>query len=207
MDTKSLKQNFESALTHKKILLWSNAGLVILVFFLAISVSSKKERLVLVPAHLHEQAELAFTEAQESYKRPFALSTSLLIGNVNSGNAEWVADKLSVLFAPNLYRDLRNKILEEAEYLKTSGKAYRFIPGRLMYERETELFFVPGEQIIESINNNESKVEVTYEFKIIIKDGLPQIVHYDRYEGGPRTVTWHRNEQRRRKRAELEQSR
>lgn len=203
MDNKKLQINYLSALQHKNVLLWANLVLVIVVLLLGINAASKKERIVLIPSHLTESAEVAYKQASESYKKPFALSTSLLIGNVNANNAKWVAEQLGGVFSADLYRGLRNKVLEEAEYLRTSGKSYMFVPGKIMFEEETNKFFVTGEQTRTSVNNNATKVEVTYEYEIIITNGLPKIIHYDRYEGGPHTVTWHRNDERRRRREEL----
>lgn len=160
------------------------------ILLLCFNAVSKKERLVILPPVVDERIELAYNSANEHYYKSYGLYAASFLGNINPSNAGFIKEGLSLSFSPSLYSEIQQKITEDAEKMRVSGRTIRFYPDRVIYENGTGKTFVAGKREIVSAAGNVHDQDVCYEMQVVIRDGLPQITRYAFYTGAPRTEEW-----------------
>ena len=183
-------QSFRDAMTAAAVQKYANVALAVAVLITSVLAFNQRERVVIVPPVVHEQLEVSLASASAEYHQSWALYVATFLGNVNPGNSAFVADGLKRAFSPELYSETRQRILEQAEDLRVSGRSLRFFPDKVSFERSTSKTFVTGKQEIVSASGAVKEQEVVYEMQIKIRDGLPVVAAFDYYTGAPRTVDW-----------------
>jgi type IV conjugative transfer system protein TraE len=181
---------FKQALERAKIQKYANIGLSIAVLLLTLMAFNQRERVVVVPPVVSDQYEISFNSANASYYKSWALYVSTFLGNINPGNATFVAEGLETSFSPELYKKMQQGILEQAEDLRLTGRALRFYPDRVMYEKKSQKTFVTGKQEIVSSSGAVKEQEVVYEMQVQIQNGKPVVSQFEFYAGAPRTLDW-----------------
>lgn len=190
MRAKTYNLGYKGALEKIQIQKYTVLVLSILVGILAINAMMKRERLVIIPPVVNEQIELGFQSASRSYHEAFALYVASFMGNINPGNAGFIKTALELSFSPQLYAEIQQTITDDAERMRASGRTLRFFPDRVIYEQSTGKTFVAGKQEIVSAAGNVHEQDVTYEFRVAIRQGLPKVENYAFYTGAPRTQEW-----------------
>lgn|SRR6056297_1187975 len=176
----------ETIKLQKYAILVMSVTILVLVF----GVLSKRERLVVVPPVIEERLELAYNSANAEYYKAYALYVASFLGNINPSNANFVKEGLSLSFTPQLYSEMQQKIAEDAEKMRVSGRTLRFFPDRVLYEPGSGKTFVAGKQEIVSAAGNVHDQDVCYEMVVVIRDGLPQVEKFTYYTGAPKTEEW-----------------
>lgn len=197
MEHKKYNSEKHDFIQKNRLLLISNVVLTIIVCVLVIKLAGSKDRLVIIPPHLDQRVVVAYDAANEHYHKSFSTYVATLIGNVNPGNSDLVAEWLKMAFAPQLYSKLRSSISESAESMRRTGRSLRFIPDGLSYDPDTSHTFVHGIQEVIDINGKPDKVGYVYEFKVEIVNGLPAISFFDRYPGNARSASAKREDRKR----------
>jgi conjugal transfer pilus assembly protein TraE len=191
---KFMSRTWEMSTTLTLWLAVSNTILVALLFVMGNAIFSMKERIVLVPPHLNERAEVGWNSATESYYKSFGLFFAILVGNITPSNVDFVIDILSTYLDPEIYTQVRPKLiaLSQDAIFRESGGASVFSPGHITYEPETSKVFVQGVMTMTSYAKSQPEIKnIIYEIAIHIKDGLPKISYLNSYEGAqPRTLKW-----------------
>jgi conjugal transfer pilus assembly protein TraE len=190
MKASTYTKNFREALAATKIQKYANAALSGALLLMTILAFNQRERVVLVPPVVSEQLEIAMSSANADYHKAWALYVATFIGNINPGNSAFVADGLKLSFAPELYTEMRQRILEQSEELRVSGRSLRFFPDEVSYEKASTKTFVAGKQEIIYASGALKEQEVVYELQIKVRDGMPVVAQFDYYAGAPRTVAW-----------------
>lgn len=183
-------KGFRDALQGERVQKYANICLSITVLLLGVLAFHSRERIVIVPPLINEKLELSYDAANAEYYKSWALYVATFMGNVNPGNATFLAEGLSKAFTPELYTPMRQRIIEQAEELRMSGRSVRFYPDRVLYENESGKTFVTGKQEIASSSGAVKEQEVVYEMLVKIRSGMPMVSAFDYYTGAPRTVEW-----------------
>ena len=183
-------QSFKDAMAAAAVQKYANVSLAVAVLIMSILAFNQRERVVLVPPIVHEQLEVALASASAEYHKSWALYVATFLGNVNPGNSAFVAEGLQRAFSPELYSEMRQRILEQSEDLRVSGRSLRFFPDKVAFEKASGKTFVSGKQEIVSASGAVKEQEIVYEMQIRIRDGMPVVAAFDYYTGAPRTVDW-----------------
>lgn len=190
MEGKTYKFGFKGAQETIKIQKYTIILMAVTTLVLVFMVGQKRERIILVPPLLEERMEIAYKSANDHYYKSYALYVASFLGNINPSNASFVNDGLSMSFSPQLYGEMRRKIIEDAEKMRVSGRSLRFYADRVIYEKDTGKTFVAGKQEIVSAAGNVHDQDVCYEMQVEIRNGLPRIEKFAYYTGAPRTQAW-----------------
>lgn len=183
-------QTFKQALQATTVQKYANVSLAVAVLITSILAFNQRERVVLVPPMVHEQLEVALSSANAEYHKSWGLYVATFVGNVNPGNSGFVVEGLKMAFAPELYSDMQQQILEQSEEMRLSGRSLRFFPDKVSYEKASGKTFVTGKQEMVSASGAIKEQEVVYEMQIKLRDGLPVVSSFDFYTGAPRTLEW-----------------
>ncbi|HIH2749848.1 TPA: TraE/TraK family type IV conjugative transfer system protein [Burkholderia lata] len=187
-----MSSSWEGAQKFASTMMISN---VILSVLLACSVFvnlSTHETTRLVPPYLDKVVTVGWNTADQSYLEGIGLYVADLVGNVTPRNADFVADRLSQILTPRIYKQAREQILTLANdpVFKSNGGSIRFDPTKIESEKETQKVFIIGQMVSSQIGSRTSR-SVVIEMKIFMRDGRPWVDSLDHYDGTvPRTQDW-----------------
>ena len=172
-------KSFKDAMAATAVQKYANVAMAGALLLTSILAFNQRERVVLVPPIVHEQLEVSLASANAEYHKSWALYVATFVGN-----------GLKMAFAPELYSETRQRILEQSEDLRVSGRSLRFFPDKVSFEKASAKTFVTGKQEIVSASGAIKEQEVVYEMQIKIRDGMPVVSAFDYYTGAPRTLEW-----------------
>ncbi len=171
----------------RRFLIYANLVLGALLLLLTTLVFTKETRIVLVPPELAGEVWITPDDASEDYKKAWALMTATVLGNVTPATAEDVQKTLVALIAPEAYRDIELDLSDQVKMIQKDSLSVAFTPKQRIYEPDTDKIFVTGTHTVTGPAGDRREVQRTYEFRIEIRLGVPQVTHFDVYEGRPRT--------------------
>lgn len=142
------------------------------------------------PWTLAQDAQITKSDASENYIEAWGLALSEMLGNVQPGNVDFIAERLGPLLDPAIYHRVLEELQRNAEDLRQDRVTLRFEPRTVNFERSTGLVFVSGYSYVRQGTGLDPEVRSkrTFEFGIKIAHYAPVITHIDTYEGDPRTV-------------------
>jgi hypothetical protein len=196
MKERKFKRSWDASQKMISLMLIGNLILIVAVLVLSSSVATRHERIVLVPAYMDERATVEWDSATPTYYKAWAMSVSMLIGNLTPENSEFVIESLSGIFHPKIYQSVKQRLLSLAkEPMFVSGTSISyFTTDQIIYEPGTNKVFVIGEYVsttttASGLLNNTKNVVMEYEFKM--ESGLPKIVYFTSYPGrAAHTLKW-----------------
>lgn len=150
----------------------------------------KKPIVTLIPPYLDQRLEIAYNAASESLHLKWGMYNAVMIGNVTPASIGDVVSALEYTFTPQLYHKMKSQLQAQADELAKSGSTVSFQPKTWEYEKETNLTFVTGQQVITPLHGNPRHKTVTYEFKIEVNNYVPYVSHFDLYPDVPRNKHW-----------------
>jgi len=190
MDARNYTQGYLGVKQDLKLSRYTSLVLGIALAISVVFMTSKRERLVIIPPIMSDRVELAYDAANEPYYKSYALYVASFLGNINPDNASFIREGLSLSFTTELYNSVQRMIAENAEKMRITGRSIRFYPDKVVYEEKTGRTFVAGKQEIVSASGAVSDQDVTYEMQIQIREGLPQVFKFTQYAGSPHTEEW-----------------
>jgi conjugal transfer pilus assembly protein TraE len=173
-------------------------GLTVLVLAVSLGVvlvtnASRHDRIVIVPPGLAGPVAVDWGRADTEYLKTFGLFYATLIGTITPRNAEYVADRLSGMTAAAVYPQIRKQILAVAKdpSFTGSGSTTNFVSNTVIYEPETGLVFVLGDNQTYSGFGGAKMNPVVYEIAAEIIEGRPVVNSVTNYPGTEaRTAAW-----------------
>ncbi len=166
-----------------------SAALLLCVFKLV----NIHERIVVVPPGLSGPVAIDWGRADAEYLKTFGLFYATLLGTITPRNAEYVADRLSGMTAPNAYAKIRKQILAIGKdpAFVSSGSTSNFVANNLVHEIATGKVFVIGENQTYSGFGAPKVTPVVYEIDAVITEGRPVVNSIVNYPGtDARTIEW-----------------
>jgi conjugal transfer pilus assembly protein TraE len=171
----------------RRFLIYANLVLGVLLLLLLGLVFASDTRVVLVPPELAGEVWITPDDASADYKKSWALMTATVLGNVTPATAEDVQKTLVALIAPEAYREIQLDLSNQVKMIQTDSLSVSFTPKQRVYEDDTDKIFVTGTHTVTGPSGDQREAQRTYEFRIQIRLGVPQVTHFDVYEGRPRT--------------------
>lgn len=169
------------------------AALSVALLIAVSALASARERVVVVPPGLSGPVRIDWGRADTEYLKTFGVFYSTLLGTINPRNAEYVADRLSGMTAPEAYAQIRKSILATAKdpAFAGSGSTSNFVSRQVIQEPESGLVFVVGENQTYSGFGQAKVTPVTYEMDVRIVEGRPVVYSIVNYAGSdPHTAEW-----------------
>ncbi|MGI9295062.1 MAG: TraE/TraK family type IV conjugative transfer system protein [Pseudomonadales bacterium] len=164
------------------------AVLIVTNFVVVFGWFRSKETIVLVPPTLDARVTVSATKASEGYKTAWAVHVAELLGNVTPGNADFIAEHVGSILAPDAYRTMKSSLAEQIKDIKEDSITVSFEPRQTSYEKETDKVFVYGEFRSVGPTGKPQVFMRTYEMQIAMRFGRPWITNYFPYTGQPRTI-------------------
>lgn len=156
----------------------------------AFVIATRPQIVTIQPWTLASDAQITASSASQSYIEAWGLALAELIGNVQPGSVNFIADRLRPLLDPAIYHQVMDGLQQNAEELRDDRVSMRFEPRTVRFEKSTGLVFVTGTSYVRHGTSLETEQhsQRTYEFGIRIAHYAPLVTHITTYEGGPRTA-------------------
>lgn len=164
-------------------------AVLFMMAFMQFKIATRDETVIVMPPFHNETFEFINGRANKEYFEMWAWSVSMLAGNINAGNAEFVRGELEEIATPALYRKLMETIDIELQNIVRDSAVVSFTPREVIYDPELNRFFVIGRQSIDGpgVQNAISKM-VTYELGFTTERLRVFLSSYSVYEGRPMTA-------------------
>jgi len=163
------------------------AGLIAVVFLLAVQVFSKETIVTLQPFTLTEEAWVTKSNAAQSYKEAWGFAFAQLLGNVTPGTVDFVKERITPILSPSIYQDVMDAIEIQSSQIRNDRVSMRFEPRSVEYEPKSDKVFVYGYSYVKGASSDEQRSERCYEFVIKISHYAPVLDYIDTYAGKPHT--------------------
>jgi len=197
MNFSSLNSSWRLASLSNKVLLVANLLLAFAVVVLGGAAINNRERITVVPPNIDKPYTIGWRSATPEYYKSFALYFSGLIGQISPKNIEFVIQTVVDRFCDAPIADGIKKKLRAiaADYQFQQSTASSWFEGdKLFWEESSGKVFVTGRLWTVYANRNVVSRDVTYEYRIEVREGQPVITNFDSYEGTtPHTEAWHRD--------------
>lgn len=188
MEMKKYKLSWADAVKNNASKNLIIAVLIVTNFVAVFGWFRSKETIVLIPPTLDERVEVSATKASEGYKTAWAVHVAELLGNVTPGNADFIAEHVGSILAPDAYRAMKSALAAQIKDIKEDSITVSFEPRQTTYEKETGKVFVYGEFRSVGPTGKPQVFMRTYEMQIAMRFGRPWITSYSPYTGQPKTL-------------------
>lgn len=171
------------------------AALAIALLASVISLVTRHDRIVIVPPGLKEVAKIDWGSADAEYLKSFGMFYTTLMGSITPKNVEFLADRLSSMTAPEIYPQIRSKLLALSKdpSFMSSAASSSFITSQIIYDPETKLVFIVGDNQIFNGFGALKHNNMVYEIDVRMIEGRPVVYGITNYEGTEaRTAEWRR---------------
>lgn len=164
--------------------------LVVAVIGEAFVIATRPQIVTIQPWTLASDAQITKSDASQSYIEAWGLALAELLGNVQPGSVDFIADRLRPLLDPAIYHRVMDGLQQNAEDLRDDRVSMRFEPRTVRFEKSTGRVFVTGMSYVRQGTSLETEQhsQRTYEFGIKIAHYAPLVTHITTYEGDPRTA-------------------
>jgi conjugal transfer pilus assembly protein TraE len=164
--------------------------MVVSIAILSATVSNKDQTVVLRPFVDEGVMEVQKNKANAQYKKNWATSMAILIGNVTPGNIKFVEESMDSLLSPEIYSCVKVETKKQALVMGTNGVSMAFAPQLTFFEPETDRVFVVGKaKTITAAQKEPVSQQRVFEYRIEIHNYRPVIKRMMSYFGEPRTKT------------------
>ncbi len=181
----SVRKGWKSLLEERKMLLGIIVVLVIGNAILTTGLITKETQTHLIPDGLDKETWVSNSSASKEYKEAFGLMVAKLTGNVNPGNVDFVAERLSRFASPDIYNDFRLSLLKEVEMIKLHRSEQSFIVKSVSYDKSDSMTYVTGLKTTETPDGAKESKTITYKFSIEIFKGMPVLTGFWVQDGQP----------------------
>lgn len=170
--------------------------LTCVVLVQGVVISSKSERIVIVPPTIDQTYQIQNDYANVEYYQSMATVFAGIIGQTTPKNLENTIKTLNQFLHPALVRQIGESLNALASKLPKENFSAWFLPKNTFYEPQTGKIFVQGTLQSSMVGSRILEQPVVYEFVIKMNAGKPQITHFNSYDGTrPRTLALIRAEQ------------
>lgn len=189
-------RNIDSLRRQNNFLTMAVAGLSIAALVSSFAWAGRHDRVVIVPPTLKTEASIEWHRADAEYLKAFGLYYATLMGAITPKNVGFLADQLSTITAPSIYPEVRKTLLVLAKdpNFKTGGTSSAFVAERVIFDAESNLTFIVGDNQVYTMAGGVKNTRMIYELDIRIQDGRPVVFGIANYPGNePRTAAWRKS--------------
>lgn len=185
---KYFEKSFDGMRGENKFMRIAVAALIILLFAQHCSTSNKSEIITVVPPTLAEKSWLSETQASAEYVESWAMYVSMLLGNVNPANADVAKDAIGQLLSPDIFQNVMTVMDDQIHKIRQDRVSMNFEPEKILRDGvQSDLFYVTGRSISEGPTGDKTRVNRTYEVRVMMKNYRPSVTWVQTYTGSPRT--------------------
>ena len=185
---KYFEKSFDGMRGENKFMRIAVAALIILLFAQHCSTSNKSEIITVVPPTLAEKSWLSETQASAEYVESWAMYVSMLLGNVNPANADVAKDAIGQLLSPDIFQNVMTVMDDQIHKIRQDRVSMTFEPEKILRDGvQSDLFYVTGRSISEGPTGDKTRVNRTYEVRVMMKNYRPSVTWVQTYTGSPRT--------------------
>ena len=188
-----MNKTWTESLTNTKILLFSNAVLVVVVLMMLAHQHGIRERIVLVPPHLTGKAEVDWDKADVGYYKEWATYLASMMGSINPRNVDFVTGAVDRLMDRSIAAKVKDGLLEAANdpEKRTTNVANWFEAVQTIYDPQSDKIFVIGSLNTAVPGQQPLTKPTVYEFSFDVRGGVPVAVYFDSYyDRYPHTAKW-----------------
>lgn len=185
---KYFEKSFDGMRGENKFMRIAVAALIILLFAQHCSTSNKSEIITVVPPTLAEKSWLSETQASAEYVESWAMYVSMLLGNVNPANADVAKDAIGQLLSPDIFQNVMTVMDDQIHKIRQDRVSMTFEPEKILRDGvQSDLFYVTGRSISEGPTGDKTRVNRTYEVRVMMNNYRPSVTWVQTYTGSPRT--------------------
>lgn len=148
---------------------------------------NKTERIILQPITLTENGWLEVDEASISYKESWGTYLAILLGNVTPATLDFIRERIEPLLSSGIYNSVVTAMERQAADIRENRASFRYELRSVKYEIATQKTFAHGYSYEVGAAGDEKRFEKTFEFKMRVRNYLPEITYMTTYNGPPRT--------------------
>lgn len=196
MNIKLFGHNYQSSENAKTAFMLMSLLLLVVVILQQVKINSQHERLVIVPPQMTKEAKIAWDSSNANYVSDFSLYLATQISSHTPKNVDYIIGAMEGYFHPQIWQTLKPQLLavkDNPNYFGLSNPVSQFTPtGGVIFEPETEKTFVSGELRTSAYGKQGGldtlgTLNITYEMKLAIQNGLPKVMEWYVYDGQPLT--------------------
>lgn len=196
MNIKLFGHNYQSSENAKTAFMLMSLLLLVVVILQQVKINSQHERLVIVPPQMTKEARIAWDSSNANYVSDFSLYLATQISSHTPKNVDYIIGAMEGYFHPQIWQTLKPQLLavkDNPNYFGLSNPVSQFTPtGGVIFEPETGKTFVSGELRTSAYGKQGGldtlgTLNITYEMKLAIQNGLPKVMEWYVYDGQPLT--------------------
>ncbi|WP_406564690.1 TraE/TraK family type IV conjugative transfer system protein [Alkanindiges hydrocarboniclasticus] len=165
------------------------------VLTLSYGISTKHERLVIMPPIVNNAFEVQWNGASSTYYQDMSIFVASMMGSTTKANINYNLEAISKFASPPMFKVISERLRGYVSTLPVDVTlAAWFTPIDVRYEPATNKVFVIGSLNSSAVANQANSKDVIYEFQWQIIAGRPEFQAFDSYEGTePHTQMWLKN--------------
>lgn len=196
MRIKAFGHSWRDSENAKTVFMLISVLLLVVVILQQVKINSQHERLVIVPPQMTKEARIAWDSSNANYVSDFSLYLATQISSITPKNVDYIIGAMEAYFHPQVWQSMKPQLLairDNPNYLGLSNPINQFTPtGGVIFEPETGKTFVVGELRSSSYGKQGGletlgTLDMTYEMKLSINNGLPKVMEWYAYPGPPLT--------------------
>lgn len=137
MDAQFLQQNVIKLLSQRKKLLGLTGLLLLSNFLLVISLICKKERIILVPPHIHKTLWIEGDTVSKEYLEEMGAYLSKLLLDISPMSFPYNHETLLKYATPEAYGNLKQQLLKDGEHYTQLQLSTHFNPAEVTANPQT----------------------------------------------------------------------
>lgn len=195
MRIKAFGKSWQDSENAKTVFMLLSVLLLVVVILQQIKINSQHERLVIVPPQMTKEARIAWDSSNANYISDFSLYLATQISSTTPKNVDYIIGAMEGYFHPQIWQSLKPQLLairDNPNYFGLNAISQFTPTGGVIFEPETGKTFVVGE-LRSSAYGRQGNLDtlgvlnVTYEMKLAVNNGLPKVMEWYAYPGDPLT--------------------
>ena len=195
MRIKAFGKSWQDSENAKTVFMLLSVLLLLVVILQQIKINSQHERLVIVPPQMTKEARIAWDSSNANYISDFSLYLATQISSATPKNVDYIVGAMEAYFHPQIWQSLKPQLLairDNPNYFGLNAISQFTPTGGVIFEPETGKTFVVGE-LRSSAYGRQGNLDtlgvlnVTYEMKLAVNNGLPKVMEWYAYSGDPLT--------------------
>lgn len=188
MDFSKYKLSWAEAVRHNTTKNTMITLLIAMNFITVFGWANSGTTTVLLPLQIEGPVEISTNKASRGYKTAWALTVAELLGNVTPGNADFIAESVGGILAPDAYRAMKSELAQQIKDIKDDSITVSFEPRQTIYEAQTDKVFVYGQFESVGPTGKPRTFMRTYEMQVELQGGRPWVTAFTPYTGQPKTL-------------------
>lgn len=185
MNKENTAQTFSGLVKNNRVLRNGFMGLLLVVLVETFALAFRHQIIVIVPSNQMVKATYTSNSADEGALSSWGLYLVTLLGNVTPSNADFVANSVGHLLAPNVYKDVMGGIADLVKHVKEDQLTTKFDPAIVKCDANKGVVWINGWMTTYDAHGTSSRQEVTYEIYFDVVNYQPRVIGFNHYEGKP----------------------